>query len=297
LLIAKDYDGPDVESEVLIEGMRARRKAFCRWLARRPPTTPAKDPEYAPSEKKDQDPHNSPNSDIVALSQRHVTPQSDHGLPASQPSTFVPPSQQSLPSGVTSATPTVVHSDDDHARPPTLPHSVRFKEDEVLIPTPALRSTTHSARLWRKSKKFLYDLLAPSPFTVLISLPIALVDPLKALFVPVSDTFTPSFHPIAPDGDPPLAFILDTATFVGNASVPIGLILLGSALARLNVGGRENWARMPRGAIAALAVGKMLVSPVLGVLIVQAFVRCGLLNKEDKVLQFVCLYVVFLCRS
>ena len=52
----------------------------------------------------------------------------------------------------------------------------------------------------------------------------------QALFLPTSDTFQPRFRPVAPDGQPPLAFVLDMANFVGAASIPIGLIGLGSTL-------------------------------------------------------------------
>ena len=140
--------------------------------------------------------------------------------------------------------------------------------------------------LGKRIKQLCNELMKPLPITILFSLPIALINPLKALFVPVGDTFHPSFHPIAPDGEPPLAFILDTTTFAGNASVPIGLICIGSALARLKFNG---WASRPCGAIIALAVGKMIVMPIIGAAVVAGFVKCGLLSKEDKVLQFVCL--------
>jgi len=51
--------------------------------------------------------------------------------------------------------------------------------------------------------------------------------------------------------------------------------------------------RMPKGAIAALAVCKMIISPVIGVAIVIGLVRVGLLDGNDKVLLFVSLWVAF----
>ncbi|KAI5114880.1 hypothetical protein M0805_005575, partial [Coniferiporia weirii] len=94
----------------------------------------------------------------------------------------------------------------------------------------------------------------------------------------------------APDGQPPLAFILDTATFIGAASVPLGLICLGSALARLNVP-RNQWKDLPLGAIAWLAIGKMILMPILGVLITQGLVYGGIIQAEQKVLRFVCIFL------
>ncbi|KAG8221732.1 hypothetical protein J3R82DRAFT_2022 [Butyriboletus roseoflavus] len=81
---------------------------------------------------------------------------------------------------------------------------------------------------------------------------ISLVPILKALFVPAD---VPGVNmPPVPDGQPPLAIILNTATFIGNASVPLGLMNLGSALARLEVpGGRLR--SLSFGPVGALAMG------------------------------------------
>jgi auxin efflux carrier family protein len=129
---------------------------------------------------------------------------------------------------------------------------------------------------------FLQTLLTVPTMAVIISLIIAVIQPLKALFV-----LLPS-SPHAPDGQPPLAFIMDTATFLGGASVPLGLICLGSAMARLYVP-RSEWRTLPLGSIVSLALGRMVLQPVLGVLIVQGLVRVGIISAEDKVLQFVCM--------
>jgi hypothetical protein len=62
-------------------------------------------------------------------------------------------------------------------------------------------------------------------FVIVISL-------MKVLFLPPSTRFHLDFRPTVPDGKPPLALILDTASFVGGVSVPIGLICLGSECPR-----------------------------------------------------------------
>lgn len=82
---------------------------------------------------------------------------------------------------------------------------------------------------------------------------------------------------------------MDAASFIGNASVPLGLICLGSALARLNVPRGNEWGKLPIGAIGGLAVCKMILMPVIGVLICRGLVGVGVIDKEDKVLQFVCM--------
>ena len=95
----------------------------------------------------------------------------------------------------------------------------------------------------------------------------------------------PWFQPVAPDGQPPLAFVLDAASFVGAASVPIGLICLGSALACLRL---RSAGTFPPGAITALALARMVVVlPLLGVGITRWLVHAGFVDRDDKALQFV----------
>ena len=64
----------------------------------------------------------------------------------------------------------------------------------------------------------------------------------------------------APD-EPPLAFILDRATFLGGASVPLSLIDLGSVLARISIL-RSAWRKLPFGSIMGLALGHMVLQPL-----------------------------------
>lgn len=129
-------------------------------------------------------------------------------------------------------------------------------------------------------------LITPITIAMLIALIVAVVRPLKSLFVAMPNSPTPN----APDGQPALAFIMDTATFLGGGAVPLGLTCLGSALAGLKVP-RSEWHTLPFGAITSLAVGKLLIMPVLGVLIVNAFVHVGFIDPDDKVLQFVCIFM------
>ncbi|KAF6752090.1 auxin efflux carrier transmembrane protein [Ephemerocybe angulata] len=108
---------------------------------------------------------------------------------------------------------------------------------------------------------FFQSLLTAPSIAIFVSFPIALVPQLKALFIVVPSVNMPS----APDGQPPLSFIMDT--------IP-----------------QNQWKSLPLGAISSLAIGKLVLMPVFGVLIVQGLVRCGLIPKEDKVLQFVCIF-------
>ena len=118
---------------------------------------------------------------------------------------------------------------------------------------------------------------------IAISVVIALVDLLKGASLPPS-----GMRPVAPDGQPLLAFILDTADFVGTASIPIGLICLGNGLTFLRLRPGETF---PHGAITALALVRMVVTPLLGVGITRWFVHAGFVDRDDKVLQILCMCV------
>ncbi|KAK0468925.1 hypothetical protein IW261DRAFT_1676939 [Armillaria novae-zelandiae] len=89
--------------------------------------------------------------------------------------------------------------------------------------------------------------MTPSPpprasITILISFPIALIKPLKAQFIVVDGYYMPS----APDGEPPLAFFIDFAEFMGAASVPLGVICLGFPTNEINeIGGTSTNERHP----------------------------------------------------
>jgi hypothetical protein len=150
-----------------------------------------------------------------------------------------------------------------------------------------------SQRIAKHARSFLIEWLSPRCLGVLIGLVIALISPVKALFTPV-----PSSHiPNAPDGQPPLAFILDTTVFIGNASVPLGLICLGSALARMRIP-RGNYRDLPLGAISSLAIGKLILMPIFGFLVCQGLAHSRIIDPNDKVLRFVCMCALFplLCK-
>ncbi|KAG9125760.1 Protein M3 [Ceratobasidium sp. 392] len=135
---------------------------------------------------------------------------------------------------------------------------------------------------------FVVSLASPPTITMVVAFVIALVPTLKALFITPSPDSTVHI-PSAPDGLPPLNFIIDTATFIGNGSIPLGLICLGSALARLQA--PKPFSRAPLGAITAFSILKMVVGPVFGVLVVEGLTHhTSLIDPNDKVLRFVCIY-------
>ena len=255
LLVSKDFEGPDVDSEELRERMHLRRrrlaeKATCLLGRLSRPfrhSDQACDTEAGNDlQEKDTISHNGSIGTKSIISQKTLT--------------SAPPSRTSDEN--MDFTPLEIHGRPADHRP--------------------------SRRLNSRLRHFLAELLKPIPIVIFISVVIALVDPLKALFLPPSGSFQPRFRPVAPDGQPPLAFVVDTANFIGAASVPIGLICLGSALACLRFRSGETF---PRGAITALALARMVITPLFGVGITRWFVHAGFVDRNDKVLQFVCMYV------
>ncbi len=138
-----------------------------------------------------------------------------------------------------------------------------------LLRRPTNRCSSCRNHLVSRSRHFLKELLKPLPIVIVFAIVIALVDPLKALFLPPS-------------------------SFVGAACVPIGLICLGNALACLRVRSGEPF---PRGATASLALAKMVVTPLIGVGMTQWFAHIGFVHRDDKVLQFVCMCVASVSSS
>ncbi|KAK0200040.1 auxin efflux carrier [Desarmillaria ectypa] len=283
-VIAWDFKGPDVEPEEVRESIRLRRQFILRgWpraLRRRlhmtqsKPDTENQLDEKAPSE-----------AALATDDSKDIYHRPRHGRHVSfgeEASTAVPtdadftsaPSTEKLQSPSPSQTGTQTILYDGCGSRPLTP----IAEDRPPSPSP-------TRRRWQKfsitARGVIKSLLTPASITILISFPIALIKPLKALFVEVDGYYMPS----APDGEPPLAFVIDFAEFMGAASVPLGLICLGSALARLDVP-RSQWPHLPLGAIFSLAIGRMLLMPVLGVLVCEGLVNAGVISRDDKVLQF-----------
>jgi len=314
-LIAWDYVGPDVENDDVKQAMRERRKAMAmpfrrvRWRS------------TSANNIKDVENRSAENAAIQICEKKRLeepTPQPIHRkqvmfaddattvVPTEGPSSPVcspPPTDGGILSRATSLDRTVTVS----ALGTTAPRRSDFdsKDSTQILPTnsyPNRRSTSLSSSndsglhrrfaLWRTVKNFLHSLFTPASIAIFISFPIALIPKVKALFVVVPGTYMPS----APDGQPPLAFVMDATNFVGAASVPLGLICLGSSLARLPIPKKGEWRTLPLGAISWLAVGRMLLMPVIGVVICEGLTNAGIIPKDDKVLRFVCMYVDSISR-
>ncbi|KAJ7471569.1 auxin efflux carrier transmembrane protein [Mycena galericulata] len=291
-LVGLDYVGPDIEAEEVQDKARRRRRLiFMEWPQRtlevfrnhkNPRSSSVLDEKKVRADEECATPKPE-NSSRPALASKHVSFDQDAMTsPSTPPYTDGWHSRVASPAATTTAadTPDVLSLIDERTDTPNLPIT------DPLTPTGA-RSPWVLRRkaIYVNMRSFLRNLFIPGSISILISFVIALIPELKALFVEVNGTHIPS----APDGDPPLAFVIDAATFIGAASVPMGLICLGSALARLQIP-RGAWRTLPSGAILGLAICKMLISPVLGVLICKGLVNVNVISKDDKVLQFVCIF-------
>lgn len=129
---------------------------------------------------------------------------------------------------------------------------------------------------------FLGSLVSPPTVALLSALIIALVPTLKSLFVYTDES---SFHPTAPDGFPPLAIVYQTAAFVGAASVPLGLTVLGASVAKMDI--PRPISRLPLASIAAMAFIKVALLPVIGFFFVEELVKhTGMVASDNPVLRF-----------
>lgn len=124
----------------------------------------------------------------------------------------------------------------------------------------------------------LKNFAAPNSASLIISIAIAMAPPLKALFVPSN-----FYIPDAPDSQPPLSFIMDIASYIGAASVPLGLLLLGATISRLQV------KKMPKGfwkTAVAVTVSRLIILPIIGVGLTTGFYKGGWYG-DDKLIRFV----------
>lgn len=285
MLIAKDFKGPDFTDDEVRESVATKARKTAQSLASiprnvavllrlRPRATVASDVECAVSPPQ-----------IVVLSEK-----SDPADIASPDGTVIgePAADQSsteLGDQDVNDRKDRLQSDTPYAATIVSEKAGNQSGKEGLEPevTPSPGTTEPSKpSFWRNVWEFVKTLNTPPTIAVFISFPIALIPRLKCLFVTMPSS------PHAPDGLAPLAFVLDTATFIGGASVPLGLICLGSALARLSV--PKPWTRLPLGAISMFTIAKLFIMPVLGVVLCWIFTSAiPIINKDDKVLRFVCM--------
>lgn len=121
------------------------------------------------------------------------------------------------------------------------------------------------------------NFLAPNSVSLIVSIAIAMSPPLKKLFV---HTGNGPHIPDAPDGQPPLSFVMDFVSYVGAALVPLGLLLLGATISRLQV------KKMPPGfwkTALGVTLVRLVIMPIIGVGITTGFYKGGWYGDDDLV--------------
>ncbi|GAV55302.1 hypothetical protein ZYGR_0AS06260 [Zygosaccharomyces rouxii] len=104
---------------------------------------------------------------------------------------------------------------------------------------------------------FLINFIRPASLGASLGIIVAMIPWVKALFV-----HTNVHVHNAPDGEPVLNFFMDFTSYIGNACVPLGLLLLGGTLARLQI------KKLPPGILriaVAMTVFRLMVIPIIGV--------------------------------
>ena len=79
------------------------------------------------------------------------------------------------------------------------------------------------------------------------------------------------------------------AAFLGAITIPLSLVLLGASFARMKI--PRPISRLPIAAILFVCVAKLVLLPIIGVFIVQAMVRGGLIPRQNKVQIFAAMYL------
>ncbi|KAF9276864.1 hypothetical protein BGZ68_009697 [Mortierella alpina] len=120
------------------------------------------------------------------------------------------------------------------------------------------------------------EYLTPPTIGLLLGLLVALT-PLRKLFV-LTDDPLPS-----PDDLPPLSFIHEITLMLGACCVPLGLTVLGASLSRLKPGRMRPL--IP--ALTMITVAKMVISPLVGILLVQLVLvkHYGWVSTQNHMLQ------------
>ncbi|ODN79430.1 hypothetical protein L202_03414 [Cryptococcus amylolentus CBS 6039] len=164
-------------------------------------------------------------------------------------------------------------------------HAETYRYHQPVTPAASTRSPTWSQRI----KSLAIAIFTPLTLSIILGIICSVITPVKALFVDV-DNWSGNGIPYAPDGNPPLSFITDTATFLGGMSIPAGLVLLGASFARLKM--PKKWSDLPIAAIVAMTVFKMILLPIFGVFVVQAMRdNTTMYPAKDKMRTFVSILV------
>lgn len=130
-------------------------------------------------------------------------------------------------------------------------------------------------------EQFLLNFLKPSAFAAALAIIICVIPPVHRLFYKSPHYHGPHIRD-APDGLPPLDFIMNICAFLGNAVVPLGLAMLGATVARMKLGA------LPKGywkTIVLIVIFKLIVLPIIAIAWVTRLQKIGWI-EDDKMASF-----------
>ncbi|KAK9366697.1 auxin efflux carrier [Lipomyces kononenkoae] len=167
--------------------------------------------------------------------------------------------------------------------PPTLVVDEDDDGDELdpVVSAVTVDLETRQIRSWLVARLilFLRNLYQPPAASLIVSIVVAVITPVKSLFVATGYPM-----PNAPDGLPPLDFVMDFVNFIGQAAVPTGLMLLGALIGRLRL------QKLPKGfwkVMAATTLLKLVVLPIIALAWTQRLRKAGLIPDDNLILVFV----------
>lgn len=126
-----------------------------------------------------------------------------------------------------------------------------------------------------RSQLMLKSLANFANIATILGLIVTAISPIRSLFI-AQDTTTVNA---------PLGFVFEVSAFVGSAAVPMAMTNLGAAIGRLRFG--KAFKALPSSIVVLIAVARLIVMPIIGILTVRGLVSGGVLDKENKMLQFV----------
>lgn len=107
----------------------------------------------------------------------------------------------------------------------------------------------------------MYNFLRPPSMALIGSLTITMIPWVRSLFYQGPNKSSNGI-PLAPDGNPPLRFVMDVTGFVGAAQVPLGLATLGATVQRL------SFKDLPKGfwkSVVLMTAFKPVVLPIIAI--------------------------------
>ncbi|KAG5361176.1 putative transporter [Yarrowia sp. C11] len=157
-------------------------------------------------------------------------------------------------------------------------NSLKIKAEPWIAKYVKVRDTLHLGFV----EQFLLNFLKPTAFAAALAIIICVIPPVHRLFYKNPNYHGPHIRD-APDGLPPLDFIMNICAFLGNAVVPLGLAMLGATVARMRL------TSLPKGywkTIVSIVVFKLIVLPIIAIAWVTRLQNIEWIDKNDKMASF-----------